>query len=116
MCLREFQSRISGYSARVGDARITDPVSMEGLKLSIPVELEVESLDGKISRKINEFTTDRVTGSLRIIDWGKESGKWKYLQVIQFPKQSSARPIVEIPIGVDRLDLHYSHEDVQGLP
>ena len=81
-----------------------------------PVELEVESLDGKISKKINAFTTDRVTGSLRIIDWAKESEKWKHLQGIQFPKQSSARPIVDNLIGIDCLDLHYSYEDVQGLP
>ena len=79
-----------------------------------PVELEVESLDGKISKKINAFTTDRVTGSLRIIDWAKESEKWKHLQGIQFPKQSSARPIVDILIGIDCLDLHYSYEDVQA--
>ena len=81
-----------------------------------PVELEVESLDGKISKKINAFTTDRVTGSLRIIDWAKESEKWKHLQGIQFPKQSSARPVIDILIGIDCLDLHYSYEDVQGFP
>ena len=83
---------------------------------TMPVEFEIESLDGSFIRKISAFTTDRVTGNLRKIDWGKESEKWKHLQGIQFPKQSTARPIVDILIGVDCLDLHFSHEDVQGLP
>ena len=83
---------------------------------TMPVEFEIESLDGSFVRRISAFTTDRVTGNLCIIDWGKESEKWKHLQGIQFPKQSTARLIVDILIGVDCLDLHFSYENVQGLP
>ncbi|XP_067040969.1 uncharacterized protein [Acropora muricata] len=83
---------------------------------TMPVELEVESVDGHFTRKISALTTDRVTGNLRIIDWKKESNKWKHLQGIAFPKQSTARPIIDILIGIDCLDLHYSYEDVQGFP
>ena len=83
---------------------------------TMPVELEVESVDGHFTRKISALTTDRVTGNLRIIDWRKESNKWKHLQGIAFPKQSTARLIIDILIGIDCLDLHYSYEDVQGFP
>ena len=84
---------------------------------TMPVEFEIESLDGNFIRRISAFTTDRVTtGNVPIINWGKESGKWKHVQGIQVPKQSTARPIIDILIGVDCLDLHFSHEDVQGLP
>ncbi|XP_068749411.1 uncharacterized protein [Montipora capricornis] len=83
---------------------------------TMPVKLEVLSVDGQFARKISALTTDRVTGNLRIIDCRKESSKWKHLQGIDFPKQSSARPIVDILIGIDCLDLHYSYEDVQGFP
>ena len=83
---------------------------------TMPVELEVESVDGQFTRKISALTTDRVTGNLRIIDWRKESNKWKHLQGIAFPKQSTARPIIDILIGIDCLDLHYSYEDIQRFP
>ena len=76
---------------------------------TMPVELEVESVDGQFTRKISALTTDRVTGNLRIIDWRKESNKWKHLQGIAFPKQRTARPIIDILIGIDCLDLHYSY-------
>ena len=83
---------------------------------TMPVELEVLSVDGQFARKISALTTDRVTGNFRIIDWRKESSKWKHLQGIDFPKQSSAHPIVDILIGINCLDLHYSYKDVQGFP
>ena len=83
---------------------------------TMPVEPEVESVDGQFTRKISALTIERVTGSLRIIDCRKESNKWKCLQGIAFPKQSTACPIVDILIGIDCLDSHYSCEDVQGFP
>ena len=84
---------------------------------TMPVEFEIESLDDNFMRRISAFTTDRfTTGNVPIINWAKESGKWKHLQGIQFPQQSTARPIVDILFGVACLDLHFSHEDVQGLP
>ena len=42
---------------------------------TMPVELEVESVDGQFTRKTSALTTDRVTGNLRIIDWRKEFNK-----------------------------------------
>ena len=83
---------------------------------TMPVEPEVESVDGHFTINISALTIERVTGNLRIIDCRKESNKWKCLQGIAFPKQSTACPIVVILIGIDCLDLHYSYEDVQGFP
>ena len=67
---------------------------------------------GKLVGIIDALTTYRVTGSLRIIDWRKESGRWKHLQGIQFPKQSSASLIVDILIGHDNFHFHYKYEKV----
>ena len=75
---------------------------------TMPVEFEVESVDGQFTRKISALTTDRGTGNLRIIDWRKESSKWNHLQGIEFPKQSTVRPIIDILIGIDCIDLQYS--------
>ena len=83
---------------------------------TMPVELDLESVDGTFTRSISALTTNRVTGDLRIIDRGKESAKWKHLQGIHFPKQNTARPIVDILICFDCLHLSYSYEDAQGLP
>ena len=46
---------------------------------TMPVGLEVESVDGQFTRKISALTTDRVTRNLCIISWRKESNKWKHL-------------------------------------
>ena len=52
----------------------------------------------------------------KLFDWRKESNKWKHLQGIAFPKKSTVRPIADILICIDCLDLHFSYEDVQGFP
>ena len=70
---------------------------------TMPVELEVESIDGQFTSINSALTTDRVTGNLLIIDWRKESNKWKHLHGIDCSKQSTSRPIVDILINTDFL-------------
>ena len=36
-----------------------------------PVEVELESLDGNVMTIISAFTAERVTGNMKVIDWGK---------------------------------------------
>lgn len=48
-----------------------------------------------------------------IIDWEKHAEKWDHLKGIQFPN-SGIRPIVDLLIGVDYAELHYSIKDVRG--
>ena len=79
-----------------------------------PVECVLESLEGK-SFKISALTTNRVTGNMRVTDWSTCAEQWPHLRGITFHKLGS-RPIVDLLIGLDSADLHYSFKDVRGEP
>ena len=81
----------------------------------MPVDVELESLDGSVSKTVSAFTTKRVTGNLEAIDWRKHANKWPHLRAILFPKPGP-QPLVDILIGADHVDLHYSFKDVKGRP
>ena len=78
-----------------------------------PVEVDLESLDGNVKTTINAFTAERVTGNMKVIDWGKYTTKCTHLKGIQFPNPC-IRPIVDLLIGIDYVELHYSFKDVRG--
>ena len=80
-----------------------------------PVEFELESMNGNVATKMSAFTAERVTGSMKVIDWEKHVGKWSHLKGIQFPDPGK-RPNVDLLIGVDYAELHYSFKDVRGQP
>ena len=80
-----------------------------------PVEVELESLNGNVKTTISAFTAERVTGNMKVIDWGKYAAKCTHLKSIQFPNPG-IRPIVHLLIGVDYAELHYSFKDVRGQP
>jgi len=80
-----------------------------------PVEVELESLDGSVKTTIGAFTTERVTGNMKVIDWEKYAAKCTHLRGIQFPN-SSIRPMLDLLIGVDHAELHYPFKDVRGQP
>ena len=80
-----------------------------------PVEVELESLDGNTKTTISAFTAERVTGNMKVINWGKYAAKCTHLKGIQFPNPG-IRPIVDLLIGVDYAELHYSFKDVRGQP
>ena len=80
-----------------------------------PVEVELESLDGNVKTTISAFTAERVTGNMKVIDWGKYAAKCTHLKEIQFPNPG-IRPIVDLLIGVDYAELHFSFKDVRGQP
>ena len=61
------------------------------------------------------FTADKVTGNLKAVDWSDYKNKWDHLKQIQFPKLSS-RPVIDLLIGTDYSDLHYSLRDIKGQP
>ena len=76
-----------------------------------PVECIIESLDGKTSLQVTALTTGQVTGSMRAIDWITCAEEWPHLRNIKFYKLGP-RPIVEMLIGLDCADLHFSLQDV----
>ena len=81
----------------------------------MPVELDLQSVDGRTSTRVSAFTTTRVTGDMRPVNWKVQATKWKHLQGINFPNMGS-RPIVDMLIGIDHAELHYSIKDIRGQP
>ncbi len=53
--------------------------------LTMPVALELESLNGKANTKIAVYTIEKVTGDMKVVNWNKHATKWKHLENIQFP-------------------------------
>lgn len=82
---------------------------------TMPVECGIESLDGRINMKITAFTANRVTGNMKAVNWARYAKDWNHLKDIKFP-YLGPRPIVDILIGIDYADLHYSIKDVRGKP
>ena len=87
----------------------------EGSFQTMPVEFGMQSVDGRTSTRVSAFTTTRVTGDMRPIDWKVLATKWKHLQGIYFPNLGP-RPIVDMLIGIDYAELHYSIKDIRGQP
>ena len=76
-----------------------------------PVECTIESLDGKTSLKVTALTTGKVTGNMRAMDWTTCADEWPHLRNINFHKLGP-RPIVDMLIGLDCTDLHFSLQDI----
>jgi len=77
------------------------------------VEFRVSSMDGKTSSIISAYTTERVTGSMHVVDWNQHKQAWDHLKSITFPTVGP-RPIVDLLIGVDQAELLYSIKEVKG--
>ena len=71
------------------------------------VEFKISSSVGKVSKLASAFTTENVSGDMRVVDWSKHKHK--------FPAVGP-RPIVDLLIGVDQADLLYALKDVKGKP
>ena len=82
---------------------------------TMPVEFKIESLDGKIDMLISAYTTEHVTGNLKVVNWNYHSKNWKHLDKINFPK-GAKKSKIDMLIGMDYPDLHYSMQDVRGNP
>ncbi|CAG2212936.1 unnamed protein product [Mytilus edulis] len=82
---------------------------------TMPVEIRLQSHNGQTDAKIVTFTTNRVTGSLQPVDWKQHARKWDHLAGIKFPNLGK-RPTVDMLIGLDYPDLHYSYRDIRGKP
>ncbi|CAC5373862.1 unnamed protein product [Mytilus coruscus] len=82
---------------------------------TMPVEVKLQSPNGQTDAKIVAFTTNRVTGSLQPVDWKQHARKWRHLAGIKFPNLGQ-RPTVDMLIGLDYPDLHYSYREIRGKP
>jgi len=61
------------------------------------------------------FTTQRVTVNMNVIDWNVCAKEWSHLQGLRF-HHLGPRPIVDILIGLDCVDLYYFIKDISGKP
>ena len=82
---------------------------------TMPVEFDLQSIDGKTRARISAFTATRVTGNMRPVNWKGQLGMWKHLQVVDFPNLGPW-PIIDVLIGIDYAELHFSIGDVRGQP
>ena len=80
-----------------------------------PIDVEIESLDGTVTKTVRPFTTEKVTGTLEAIDWGRYAHNWPHLRGIQFP-EPGPHPLVDILIAVGQIDLDYSFKAVKSRP
>ena len=78
-----------------------------------PEEVKLESLDGNVKTKLSAFTAERDTGDMEVISWKKHAARWSHLKRIQFPNLG-IRPIVDLLIGIDYAELHFSCKDIRG--
>ena len=83
---------------------------------SMPVSFTLESCDGNVKISFQALTCPRrVTGTYKIVDWQRYQSSWPHLSVCKFP-DPAADPIVDLLIGQDQIDLHFSKCDVKGDP
>ena len=80
-----------------------------------PIDVEIESLDGTVTKTVRAFTTEKVTGTLEAIDWGRYAHNWPHLRGIQFP-EPGPHPLADILIAVGQIDLNYSFKEVKSRP
>ena len=45
---------------------------------TLPIEFIIESLDSKTQCKVNAFTTGKVTGNMKAIDWNLFDERWPH--------------------------------------
>ena len=80
-----------------------------------PVSFNLVSIDHKVNMNVTAYTANRVTGDMPVIHWNNYSSKWSYLRKLDFPVPTK-KPIVDILIGLDCLELHSAIEEVRGQP
>ena len=69
---------------------------------TMPVEFELESLNGLVDMKMSAFTAARMTGNMNVAEWSDLAQKWEHLRGIEFWRVGP-RPIVDILIGLNHV-------------
>ena len=82
---------------------------------TMPVEFDLQGVDGRTNVRISAYTASLVTGNMRPVNWKVQAAKWEDLQGINFPDVGS-RSVVDILLGINYAELHYSFKDTCGQP
>ena len=81
---------------------------------SMPVKLTIESVDGQFAKEINVKTCPKkVTGNHTVEDLRQRKDAREHLKNCEFAKPAKDG-FVDLLIGVDNADLHYSRADIRG--
>ena len=80
----------------------------------MPLDVTIESLDGEFSKDIKVKTCPkRVTGNYKLENWKQSKNRWSPLKKCDFAEPAQ-EGLVDLLIGVDNAELHYSRADVRG--
>lgn len=81
---------------------------------SMLLDVTIKSLDGELSKDIKVKTCPkRVTGDYKVENWTQSKDKWANLKECDFAEPAKDG-FVDLLIGVDNAELHYSRADVRG--
>ena len=81
---------------------------------TMPLKVEVESVNGQFTKEIEVKTCPRnVAGNYQVENWNANKGKRRHLAQCDFASPATD-DLVDLLIGVDNADLHYSFVDVHG--
>lgn len=79
------------------------------------VSFGLKSLNGQVDITIDANSTKDVTGSLKTINWNEQGREYSHLRGIKFPYMQN-RTKVDMLIGSDYAQLHYSLHEIHGEP
>jgi hypothetical protein len=83
---------------------------------SMPAKIEIECVNGVFGKVIEVKTCPhQVTGTHKVEDWNETKMQWPHLLQCEFPRPAQ-NGLVDLLIGVDNADLHYSKVDVHEPP
>ena len=81
---------------------------------TMPLKVETESVNVQFTKEIEVKTCLRnVTGNYQVKNWNVNKGKWRHLAQCDFASPAKDG-LIDLLIGVDNADLHYSFVDVRG--
>ena len=70
---------------------------------------------GKLTPVIEAFTISDATGDLKTVNWKAINRNWDYLSGVNF-LQVNSRNKIDMLIGVDYPDFHFSLKNIRGKP
>ena len=83
---------------------------------SMPIMVDIESVSGGFKRTIVLKTRPhQVRGTYKVEDWCKNKEQCPHLEKCDFPRPAGSC-FVDLLIGVDNADLHYSMAHIRGPP
>ena len=68
---------------------------------------------GSLVRILKERRPKRVTGNYKVENWKQSKDRWAHLKECDFAEPAQDG-LVDLLIGVDNAELHYSRADVRG--